>query len=55
MEELFFRGLLFKALARLFTPVVTAGRARGLGVVLAVILVAGYISIPISIMLGIVK
>jgi len=38
MEELFFRGLLFKALARLFTPLgpgVT--RARGLGVVLAVI------------------
>jgi uncharacterized protein len=38
MEELFFRGLLFKALARLFTPLgpgVT--RARGLGVVLAVV------------------
>jgi membrane protease YdiL (CAAX protease family) len=38
MEELFFRGLLFKALARLFTPPgpgVT--RARGAGVVLAVI------------------
>jgi hypothetical protein len=38
MEELFFRGLLFKALARLFTPLgpgVT--KARGLGVVLAII------------------
>jgi membrane protease YdiL (CAAX protease family) len=38
MEELFFRGLIFKALARLFTPLgpgVT--KARGVGVVLAVI------------------
>jgi membrane protease YdiL (CAAX protease family) len=38
MEELFFRGLLFKALVRLFTPVsggVTT--ARGVGVVVAVI------------------
>jgi membrane protease YdiL (CAAX protease family) len=38
MEELFFRGLLFKALARLFTPNgpgVT--RARGFGVVVAVV------------------
>jgi membrane protease YdiL (CAAX protease family) len=37
MEELFFRGLLFKALARLFTPI-RAGvtRARGIGVVLAI-------------------
>jgi uncharacterized protein len=38
MEEVFFRGLLFKALARLFTPVVvTPGRARTTGVVLAVV------------------
>jgi hypothetical protein len=38
MEELFFRGLLFKALARLFTPS-SGGRgvARGAGVALAVI------------------
>ena len=38
MEELFFRGLLFKSLARLFTPS-GAGptRARGAGIVLAVI------------------
>ncbi|MGP0032794.1 MAG: lysostaphin resistance A-like protein [Acidimicrobiales bacterium] len=36
MEELFFRGLLLKALVRLFTPA-AAWRARGLGVVLAVI------------------
>ena len=38
MEELFFRGLLFKSLARLFTPT-GAGptRARGVGVVLAVV------------------
>jgi membrane protease YdiL (CAAX protease family) len=38
MEELFFRGLLFKALARLFAPLgpgITSG--RGVGVVLAVI------------------
>jgi uncharacterized protein len=38
MEELFFRGLLFKSLARLFTP--NGGvptRGRGVGVVLAVI------------------
>jgi hypothetical protein len=47
MEELFFRGLLFRALARLCTPSGSAsgvgvssvsGRARGAGVVLAVIL-----------------
>ncbi len=38
MEELFFRGLLFKALARLFTPPGPGTtRARGAGVVLAVI------------------
>jgi CAAX protease family protein len=38
MEELFFRGLLFKALVRLCTPrVATPGRARSAGVVLAVI------------------
>ncbi len=37
MEELFFRGLLLKALVRLFTPVVTPSRARVLGVVGAVI------------------
>jgi membrane protease YdiL (CAAX protease family) len=37
-EELFFRGLLFKALARLFTPTaVTATVARRAGVVLAVV------------------
>ncbi len=37
MEELFFRGLLLKALVRLFTPLRGAGRARVVGVVLAVI------------------
>ncbi len=38
MEELFFRGLLFKGLARLFTPVqFGATRARGVGVVVAVV------------------
>jgi uncharacterized protein len=38
MEELFFRGLLFKALARLFTPLGPGlTSARGIGVVLAVI------------------
>jgi membrane protease YdiL (CAAX protease family) len=37
VEELFFRGLLLKALARLFTPLQGAGRARAAGVVLAVI------------------
>ena len=38
MEELFFRGLLFKGLARLFTPVrAGATRARGAGVVVAVV------------------
>jgi hypothetical protein len=38
MEELFFRGLLFKALARLFTPTATGvTSARGAGVALAVI------------------
>ncbi len=38
MEELLFRGLLFKALARLFTPMGSGpSRARGAGVVLAVI------------------
>jgi uncharacterized protein len=37
MEELFFRGLLLKALVRLFTPLRSAGRARAAGVVLAVI------------------
>ncbi len=37
MEELFFRGLLLKALVRLFTPLRGAGRARVAGVVLAVI------------------
>ena len=36
MEELFFRGLLLKALVRLFTAA-AAGRARAAGVVLAVI------------------
>jgi CAAX protease family protein len=46
MEELFFRGLLLKALVRLFTPqrpgevpsIVTPGRVRATGVVLAVVL-----------------
>ena len=39
MEELFFRGLLFKSLARLFTPLGPGTtRARGVGVVLAVVL-----------------
>jgi membrane protease YdiL (CAAX protease family) len=39
MEELFFRGLLFKALVRLFTPLgARRGRARMLGVALAVVL-----------------
>jgi membrane protease YdiL (CAAX protease family) len=39
MEELFFRGLLFKALVRLFTPLgALRGGARTLGVVLAVVL-----------------
>ncbi len=37
MEELFFRGLLFKALVRLIAPV-NPGRARALGVVAAVVL-----------------
>jgi membrane protease YdiL (CAAX protease family) len=37
VEELFFRGLLLKALVRLFTPLQAAGRARAAGVVLAVI------------------
>jgi membrane protease YdiL (CAAX protease family) len=38
MEELFFRGLLLKALLRLFTPVATSPtRPRGIGVVVAVI------------------
>jgi hypothetical protein len=37
MEELFFRGLLFKALVRLFTKLGAAGGARTAGVVLAVI------------------
>jgi membrane protease YdiL (CAAX protease family) len=38
LEELFFRGLLFKALARLFTPPGPgATRARGLGVAAAVV------------------
>ena len=37
MEELFFRGLLLKALVRLFTPLRAAGGARAAGVVLAVI------------------
>jgi uncharacterized protein len=38
MEELFFRGLLFKALARLFTPLGPGlTSARGIGVVLAVV------------------
>jgi CAAX protease family protein len=38
MEELFFRGLLLKALVRLFTRMGAAGGARVAGVVLAVIL-----------------
>lgn len=38
MEELFFRGLLLKALIRLLTPLRAAGGARAAGVVLAVIL-----------------
>jgi uncharacterized protein len=38
MEELFFRGLLFKSLARLFTPSgATATRRRGLGIVVAIV------------------
>jgi hypothetical protein len=37
MEELFFRGLLLKALVRIMTPLRSAGRARTAGVVLAVI------------------
>jgi membrane protease YdiL (CAAX protease family) len=37
MEELFFRGLLLKALVRLLTPLQAAGGARVAGVVLAVI------------------
>ncbi len=37
MEELFFRGLLLKGLVRVFTPIGAAGRARGAGVVVAVI------------------
>ena len=37
MEELFFRGLLLKALVRLFTPLQAVGGARAAGVVLAVI------------------
>jgi hypothetical protein len=37
MEELFFRGLLLKALVRIMTPLRQAGRARTAGVVLAVI------------------
>jgi membrane protease YdiL (CAAX protease family) len=37
MEELFFRGLLLKALVRLFTPLRAAGGARTAGVVLAVL------------------
>jgi membrane protease YdiL (CAAX protease family) len=37
MEELFFRGLLLKALVKLFTPVVTTSRTRAVGVVGAVI------------------
>jgi membrane protease YdiL (CAAX protease family) len=36
-EEIFFRGLLLKSLVRLFTPLNAAGRARAVGVVLAVI------------------
>lgn len=41
MEELFFRGLIFRAFARLFTPTgpgATSARARGTGVVAAVAL-----------------
>jgi uncharacterized protein len=37
MEELFFRGLLLKGLVRVLTPLGAAGRARTVGVVLAVI------------------
>ncbi len=37
MEELFFRGLLLKALVRLCTPLRAVGRARAAGVVVAVI------------------
>jgi membrane protease YdiL (CAAX protease family) len=38
LEELFFRGLLFKSLARLFTPMESRPtRARGLGIVVAVV------------------
>jgi membrane protease YdiL (CAAX protease family) len=38
MEELFFRGLLFKSLARLLTPSVAGTtRGRGLGIIVAVI------------------
>ncbi len=37
VEELFFRGLLLKALVRLFTPLQAVGGARTAGVVLAVI------------------
>jgi uncharacterized protein len=37
MEELFFRGLLLKALVRLFTKLGAAGGARAAGVILAVI------------------
>jgi membrane protease YdiL (CAAX protease family) len=38
MEELFFRGLLFKSLVRLFVPIRSgATRARGAGVVVAVL------------------
>jgi membrane protease YdiL (CAAX protease family) len=38
MEELFFRGLLLKGLVRVLTPLGAAGRARAVGVVLAVII-----------------
>ena len=38
MEELFFRGLLLKALVRLCSPLREAGRARAAGVVVAVII-----------------
>jgi hypothetical protein len=38
MEELFFRGLLLKALVRLLTPLRAAGGARAAGVVAAVII-----------------
>ena len=37
MEELFFRGLVLKALVRLFTPLRAAGGARTAGVVVAVV------------------